>query len=242
MAVENISEIMHGFLNMEQPAVGPRVNMDTILLAGFSRIKKNEKVLELGCAHGAVSLIMAKRTPQASFRGIDIQLSLIEMARRNAELNGLVQNTAFDVCDLRKIKNTFLHQSLDVVTVNPPYEDPGCGRKSHIETNRIARQGEFCTFEDVCRASHFVLKSGGRLYMVMRALRMAETFETLRRHHLEPRTLRTVHSTQKHNAAIFLLEARRDGGAALTVQPPLIVYDGAHEYTGELKKFYEPEI
>ena len=64
--------ILYGFLRLRQPDVGPRVNMDTVLLAGFARPRAGERVLELGCAHGGVSLILAKRFPQSRFEGLDV--------------------------------------------------------------------------------------------------------------------------------------------------------------------------
>jgi len=236
-------DILYGFLHMLQPAEGdgPRVNMDTVLLAGFTRLKEGERALELGCAHGAVSLILAKRYPQAHVEGLDIQPHLVELARENAALNRLAANTAFRCGDLRGVRALYPHQSFDAVVVNPPYEDPGFGRRSDSEASRVARQGEQCTLTDVCAAAKYLLKNKGRLYMVMRALRLAETMSHLRAHGLEPRTLLAVHPTPAKNASVFLAEARRGGGPALTMLPPLYIYDRCGEYTDELMKYYRPE-
>ncbi|MDD4837427.1 MAG: methyltransferase, partial [Dethiosulfovibrio sp.] len=48
-------------IRLIQPLQGFRVNVDTVLLAGFSKVRRGERVCELGCAHGAVSLILAGR-------------------------------------------------------------------------------------------------------------------------------------------------------------------------------------
>ena len=68
--------ILYGFLDMIQPEDGPRVNMDTVLLAGFAGLKNGERAIELGCAHGAVSLILAKRFGGAFVEGLDVQPAL----------------------------------------------------------------------------------------------------------------------------------------------------------------------
>ena len=237
----NGEAILYGFLNMLQPQDGPRVNMDTVLLAGFASLKEGERAIELGCAHGAVSLILAKRNPAARIEGIDIQPELIELARENARRNGLTENTAFQAGDLRRYRALYVHQSFDAVVVNPPYEDPGFGRRSESEVNRVARQGEQCTLDDVCAAAKFLLKNKGRLYMVMRALRLAETMSLLQSHGLAPRTLLMVHPAPAKNASVFLVEARRNGGPALTVLPPLYIYDDKGEYTPELMRYYRAE-
>lgn len=239
---ENVPEaILYGFLNMYQPEVGPRVNLDTVLLAGFAAPRPGERVIELGCAHGGITLIMAKRFPEATFVGVDIQEPLVDLARRNAQLNGLMGNTSFVVGDLRNFRRIWTHQSFDVLVVNPPYEDPGFGVRSDSEVNRTARQGECCTLDDVCAAAHFLLKNRGRLYMVMRALRLADTLVLLRKYRLEPRELRMVYPLPSKSASVFLLEARRNGGPAVTVLPPLYVYDDEGNYTPELMSFYAPE-
>ncbi|MFA7207982.1 MAG: methyltransferase domain-containing protein, partial [Synergistaceae bacterium] len=86
---EGREDLLRGELKIKQPLEneGPRVNIDTILLAHFTKPKKGEKILEIGCAHGAVSLILAKRGH--TVEGVDIQSHLIEMAGENAAENGL---------------------------------------------------------------------------------------------------------------------------------------------------------
>lgn len=242
MGLERDAEdILYGFLRMVQPQDGPRVNMDTVLLAGFACLKSGERAIELGCAHGAVSLILAKRHPGAFVEGLDVQERLIELAHDNAHRNGLTENTAFRTADLRRVRTLYPHQSFDAVAVNPPYEDPGSGRRSESESSRVARQGELCTLDDVCAASAYLLKNRGRLYMVMRAVRLADTLSLLRRHSIEPRVLRLVHTKPGRNASVFLLEARRAGGPALTVLPPLFICDDDGAYTPELLRYYAPE-
>ena len=80
--MEDCHSLLCGALKMIQPAAGEglRVNVDTVLLAHFSRPKRGEKILEIGCAHGAVSLILAKRGFPVT--GIDIQPHLIALAKK----------------------------------------------------------------------------------------------------------------------------------------------------------------
>ena len=58
--------ILYGLLHIWQPLKGPRVSVDSVLLAWYARIKPGERAIELGSAHGAVSLILAKRYPECS--------------------------------------------------------------------------------------------------------------------------------------------------------------------------------
>ena len=101
--------LVNGALRLVQPdeKSGLRVNVDTVLLAHFARPKAGERILEIGCAHGAISLILAKRgtlLPQRGFdvTGVDIRPDLVGLARANAESNGL--KAEFVAADVREYK------------------------------------------------------------------------------------------------------------------------------------------
>ena len=100
-------------LKLIQPAIGPRVNMDTILLASWvKKIRGNAKFLEAGCASGAVSLLLAKKFMHKNFHitGIDIQGELVKAASENAMINQLDLKADFIEGDLRD-KNLFARES-----------------------------------------------------------------------------------------------------------------------------------
>ena len=54
-------DILYGRLRLWQPEAGPRVNMDTVLLASWVRRppRGRSSFVELGAAAGAVSLMLA---------------------------------------------------------------------------------------------------------------------------------------------------------------------------------------
>ena len=117
--------LMNGALRLVQPdeKSGLRVNVDTILLAHFARPKSGERILEIGCAHGAISLILAKRGTLLSQRGfdvtgVDIRPDLVGLARANAESNGL--KAKFVAADVREYKKIAPAQSFDRIVEQPP--------------------------------------------------------------------------------------------------------------------------
>ncbi|MDL2264546.1 hypothetical protein LJC31_07835, partial [Synergistaceae bacterium OttesenSCG-928-I11] len=63
MEKNEINDILYGKLKMRQPdeCAGPRVNVDTVLLSDFARTPARARIVEMGCAHGAIALIIAKR-------------------------------------------------------------------------------------------------------------------------------------------------------------------------------------
>ena len=88
-------EILRGKLNIYQPLNGPRVNLDTMLLASWVQIHANNShFLEIGCASGAISLILAlKFKGNFKITGLEIQHELAELANHNLKINSDYENS-----------------------------------------------------------------------------------------------------------------------------------------------------
>lgn len=232
-------DILYGELSLLQPEEGPRVSVDTVLLSAAVRLRKGERVLEMGCAHGAVLLILARKYPQVSrFDGLEICKDLAEMALENARANGLDDRTTFTHGDLRDIKNLYPAGSFDVVLMNPPYNDPGKSRVSPHSIKAAARHGTACTLSDVAWAASFLLKPRGRFYLVLRASRVAEALGIFKEGGLEPKRIRFVHPSPGKDASAFLMAAMSGGKTGLVVDPPLFITDESGDYTPELLAAY----
>ena len=159
------TDILYGAVKLLQPpgGRGPRVSVDTVLLAHFARVKSRARVIEMGCAHGAVTLIMAMRNLTARFEGFDVDGSLAEMASENARLNGLSERVRFFASDLREHKKNFAPESCDAVVMNPPYDEPGRSRPSPDRALAAAMHGTECALSDVVSCAKYLLKNGGCL-------------------------------------------------------------------------------
>lgn len=241
------NDILYGELKMLQPPEGrgPRVNVDTVLLAHFARPKHRARVVEMGCAHGAIALIVARRwaeaedgTPSPAIDAFDINDELIDLARRNAELNGLTERVRFFQCDLRDVRSRFKAETYDAVIMNPPYDEPGTSRRSPSDAMAAAMHGTECSLADAVAAAKYLLKNGGRFYLVMRARRAAEMCALLESRNVRPKRMRAVHPKPGREASVVLVEAVRDGGSGLTIEPPLFICRDDGEYTDELLAAY----
>ena len=189
--------------------------MDAVLLSGFARAGKGERVLDLGTGTGIIPILMEAKTEGESFTGLEIQEEMAEMAARSVKLNGLEEKVSIIQGDLKEASKRFGKASFDVVTCNPPYMNQNHGLKNPDEPKAIARHELLCSFEDVAREAAALLKSGGRLYLVHRPHRLTEIFETLRAHKLEPKRMKFVHPFADAEANMVLIEAVRGGGASM---------------------------
>ena len=212
--------------------------MDAVLLSGFARAGKGERVLDLGTGTGIIPILMEAKTEGESFTGLEIQEEMAEMAARSVKLNGLEEKVSIIQGDLKEASKRFGKASFDVVTCNPPYMNQNHGLKNPDEPKAIARHELLCSFEDVAREAAALLKSGGRLYLVHRPHRLTEIFETLRAHKLEPKRMKFVHPFADAEANMVLIEAFRGGRLQMRVEAPVIVYEKPGVYTNEIYEIY----
>ena len=241
--VSKPSDILYGAVKLHQPPEGggPRVSVDTVLLAHFARVGKRSRVIEMGCAHGAVTLIMAKRNPSARFEGFDIAPELIRMADENARLNDLSDLVRFFVSDLREYRRNFVPESYDAVVMNPPYDEPGISRPSPRRAMAVAMHGEECSLADTIACAKYLLRNSGKFFLVMRAKRLGGLFHILTEHNLRPKRLRAVHPKPDRPASATLVEAVRASGDGIVVEPPLFIHGYDGEYTNDLLAAYKLE-
>ncbi|MDT8284270.1 MAG: methyltransferase [Thermovirgaceae bacterium] len=231
--------ILYGELILDQPVDGPRVSVDTVLLSSYVKVRGSEKVIELGSAHGAISLLLARRFPSAVIEGLEIQPGLVAMARRNASRNGLQEKVSFREGDLKSVREFYPAQSFNAVVVNPPYDEAARSRHSPRESEAVARHGTRCTLQDVIRAAKYLLANRGKLFLVLRAKRAAELLSMLSCEHIEPKRIRPVYPSPGREASVILVQAIRAAGKGTILESPLFIQDAFGKYTPELLAAYD---
>lgn len=215
--------------------------VDAVILSGFARVKKGEKVLDLGTGTGILPILLEGRTLGSHFTGLEIQPESVEMARRSVALNELEEKVDIVEGDIKETAAIFGGSVFDVVTSNPPYMNEGGGLQNPSGPKAIARHEVLCTLEDVVRGAAKVLRPGGRFYMVHHPHRLTDIMCTLRQYGLEPKRLRFVHSFVEKAPTMVLVEAGRGGKPMIKVEPPLVIYKAPGEYTDEIYDIYYGE-
>ena len=238
---ERIDDLQRGGFQIIQNPAKFCFGMDAVLLSGFSWIRKNEKVLDLGTGNGILPILLAAKTEGRQFTGLEIQPELADMASRSVILNDLTDRITIMEGDLRQADQLLGRASFDVVVSNPPYMNQNHGLTNPQEAKAIARHEITCSLEDVvCQASR-VLKPGGRFFMVHRPHRLAEIMHWLDHYRMEPKRMRMVHPYEDADANMVLIESVRGAGSWLKMEPPLIVYESAGVYTKEILRIYGKE-
>ena len=101
--------------------------VDAVILAGFAKVKKGEKVLDLGTGTGIIPILLAAKTNGQHFTGLEIQPESAEMANRSVLMNELEEKVEIREGDIKEAGTLFGGATFDVVTSNPPYMNEGGG-------------------------------------------------------------------------------------------------------------------
>lgn len=128
--------------------------------------------------------------------------------------------------------------SFDVVISNPPYMKSAHGLTNPDAHKAISRHEVLCSLSDVCAAAAWLLRSGGRFYLVHRPQRLPEIITALCSCKLEPKRMKFVHPFSDREANMVLIEAVKDAGSECRIEKPLIVYKEAGVYTDEIYDIY----
>ncbi len=214
-----------------------RFTTDSYLLAAFARPAPGQSVLELGSGSGAVLLLLARHTRAARLTGLEIQPSLVEMARRNIDLNGLADRVEVLHQDLRR-PAALAPGTFDLVVANPPYVTAGTGCQSPHGALALAKHELTCTLREVVQAAARWLKPRGRFVLVHRPARLPEILAETAAARFTPKALALVHPRPGDEACIVLLEARLGARQGLTICPPLAVRDPHGSFTREMEEVF----
>ncbi len=208
--------------------------MDAVLLSNFARVKKGERVLDLGTGTGIIPILLTAKTEGEKFIGLEIQEESADMAKRSVAHNGLEDRVEIIKGDIKEAATIFGHASFDVITTNPPYMIGSHGIANALDTKAIARHEVLCTLEDILRESAKLLRPGGKFFMVHRPFRLAEILSKMVEFKIEPKRMRMVHPFVDKEPNMVLIEGLRGGNSRVTVERPLIVYKEVGVYSDEL--------
>lgn len=215
-----------------------RLGTDCVLLADFVNTSGLRRGIDLGCASGAALLLLLNRSPGLSMVGLEIVPEAAALARENLALNGLEARGEIITGDIRDHRSLFRAGAFDLVVCNPPYFPPESGAVSPNPDRAAARSELLCTLPELCAASAFLLRTGGRACFVHRPERLSELFVCLSSSGLEPKRLRLVCRDADAAPSLVLVEARRGGKPGLTIEPALLLQNPDGAESAEYRRIY----
>lgn len=231
---ERLDDLELDNLMIIQDKNGYKFSTDSVLLANFAKAKPSDVCVDLCSGGGVVAILFSYKNKIKKMYAVEIQEKQAEMSRRSIEYNKLNIEVIND--DLKNLKDIFGAETIDVITVNPPYNKQG--KTSETDEIAISTHEIKTNLEEIAKASSQALKFGGKIFMVHRADRLVDILSTFRKYKLEPKVLRIVYPKISKEPNLVLIEAKKGAKAELKIQSPLILNNEDGTETDELKKIY----
>jgi tRNA1(Val) A37 N6-methylase TrmN6 len=217
-----------GQLRLRQPRSGHRAGHDAMLLAAATPARAGDRVVDFGAGVGAAGLAVARRVAAIELFLVEIDAQLAALARANAALNAIAAEVV--VLDVTSAPDGFaaaglFPDSVDVVLMNPPFNDPARHRASPDRARASAHVASATTLANWVHAARRILKSGGILTLVWRADGLAEVLAALDRG-FGSLAILPVHGDAATPAIRVLIRAVKGGMAPAQLHAALLLNDG----------------
>ena len=167
------TEFMGHRFKTDKRALIPRPETECLVqtIIDEEALWKNEKpvIAEIGTGSGCITISLALAQPKALYIAFDISDKAIELAKINAELNGVLGNAAFSNTELGDSADP---ESIDAVIANLPYiaTDEYEALPAHIKNHELREALDggpkgLSVIEPVIHDASFALKPGGLILL-----------------------------------------------------------------------------
>lgn len=184
---------------------GFKFSLDSLLLAEFVKVKKDDKkILDMCTGNAPVPLVLSLKT-NAEIVGFEIQKEISELALESVAINGLEKNIRIINDDIKNIDNYFESNTFDIITCNPPYfktKEDGYRNKNDFLT--LARHEIAIDLETIFKIASKNLKDNKAFYLVHRVERLDDIIVLARENKMNVKELQFI-STKKEKAANTIL-------------------------------------
>ena len=228
---DDVSEdaFLGGRLRLRQPVTGHRAGHDAVLLAAATAVRAGQRVVDFGAGVGAAALAVAQRERAIDLVMVEIDPGLATLASANAALNDIAAEVL--TLDVTAGASTFAAaglgpDSVDVVLMNPPFNDSLRQQASPDAARRIAHEATATTLESWIHAARRILKPGGVLTLIWRADAIAEVLAALDRG-FGSVAMQPVHGVASAPAIRILVRAIKGGRAPTQILASVMLNDTA---------------
>jgi tRNA1(Val) A37 N6-methylase TrmN6 len=219
-----------GQLRLKQKRTGHRAGHDAILLAAATSAGPGDRVVDLGAGVGTAGLALATRVAGIRLSLVEIDPELVALARANAAANAIAADAI--ALDVSADAQAFAAQglgpdSVDVVLMNPPFNDAVRHRGSPDQARQAAHVATEETLAAFVHAARRILKSGGALTLIWRADGLADVLTALSRG-FGGLSILPVHGEAGKPAIRVLVRAIKGGRAPTRILPGLMLNEDSN--------------
>lgn len=205
------------------------LSTDSMALAGFTRLPKAARVLDLGAGCGTLGILLCAQHPDCAVTGVEMDEAAHLTALENARSNGICDRLNSICADLSTMDCLVQPGSFQVCVSNPPYFTGG----PQSQATPLARQEGLCTMDSLFKAAAWALKFGGDFFLVHRPERLAELFACAAQHGLEPKRLQLLRHREDGPVSLVLVQCRKGAKPGLIWEE-----ESLHHKNGEPTLYY----
>ncbi len=187
---------------------GFKFSLDSILLAEYTILKQNDKVVDLCTGNAPVPLILSSKYSN-KILCFEIQKEVFELGKKSIEYNKLDQQIKIVNDDVKNI-NKYIDGKVDVITCNPPYFKLNSAPLSNNEIERNARHETLISLEDIFEICGSNLENGGAFYLVHRANRVDEIISLASKNKMNVKEITFIKTDNSNEYKIMLVKCLKN--------------------------------
>ncbi|MBR56628.1 MAG: hypothetical protein CMH54_01075 [Myxococcales bacterium] len=206
--------LFDGKLQYQQPAGGFRTAVDSLALSYICEVVSKptpERVLDIGCGSGFLSLMAALLWPDAQVWGVDISDERIACAKENVESNGMESRVKIHCADVMERRYWPL-TSCDLVVSNPPFYPLGSGTLPKDPSQAVARFELSLNHEQLAEVAGEAVKPGGMFVCMYPPERVSAVVEAAQNRGFSLRQKYPIAATENQTVfrevLVFVLEEK----------------------------------
>lgn len=203
---------------------GFKFSLDSLLLAEFVKVKKDDKkILDMCTGNAPVPLVLSLKT-NAEIVGFEIQKEISELALESVAINGLEKNIRIINDDIKNIDNYFESNTFDIITCNPPYfktKEDGYRNKNDFLT--LARHEIAIDLETIFKIASKNLKDNKAFYLVHRVERLDDIIVLARENKMNVKELQFISTKKEKTANTILVKCVKNGKPGIKLRKEICV-------------------
>ncbi|MDR2201161.1 MAG: methyltransferase [Clostridiales bacterium] len=217
---ERIDDLQYNGLKLIQDTDGFRFGCDAVELANFVSGKRGSRACDLGSGSGIISVLLAAKKG-FKMTAVEIDGAAADLCVRNARINNLTQSITVEHMRIQDLPQKYPRGAFDIAVANPPYQKLSYGKPAAAAP--VARHELTLTLKELVAAAAYLLKFGGKFYLVHKSQRMAEALFLCKAARLEPKVLQLLAPAVDKPPHLFLLQCAHSAAEGLVVLPERLI-------------------